>query len=237
MCRAKAEGGQRCATDHAAHNTRRRASRARDATIRTLTSHGIPAIPGPQHPPQYFVGTGRLDTTQVDPAHDNPEAPRNKPTGGLWTSPALTGDHDYTGGPATGWSNWMERNGQLTHDHSLTKVTAAHDAVIVTLRDERDVSALATAYPPPHTGYDGTPTTPFSYDAARAAGIHAIHAHDDLTGYGKPLSGWDIESTVWLDTTKIRTAQTTTPAGRSGTWQDDWHDPDRDDRAWDDTPA
>lgn len=222
MCRSQDEGGRRCDNPaaHAKHNNRRRANRARDKTIRTLHAAGILARPGRSLPPQYFVGTGKLDPTRIPTAQDHDEAPVNKPSGGLWTS----GRSD-DGLPGTAWSQWMASNQQLTSAHTVTTVHARAGTVAVTLDTPEDVQALARLCPPEQFLPDGTPRAPFSYDKARAAGIDAIHATSRVTGYGRPMEGWDVESTVWLNPGKVRAGATAPTAHGNDDWGgDDWDD-------------
>lgn len=205
MCRSCAAGGRRCPgeqryTARAAHNGRRRAAR----TMQKLASSGVRAVRARDAEPQYWWdgGTGAVLTPARSDSIRDPVHPPFMPSGGLWTSPALSSEDADTSlneGFHTAWSDFhTELHGTRIRGR-LTPIKPSYAAVTVQLATEEDFEAACRRWP--HTLATGLgQIRGCSFEAMRRDGVACVQVQTGpLTDIRGPLYGWDVDSAVWLN--------------------------------------
>lgn len=188
-------------------------------------------IGGDALPQQFHLGrdcaTGWIHGSDPDPDIDT----ARKPTGALWTSPAVPGN-----ARATVWSEHYyglgfderravgkgvrERLAQLASPEKLWPVTAAAEARVVRIATFEEALAAAKRWP--------TGEGQMSFAAMRADGIDAVWVQGEAmtrwlsnldegphSSLRRQLFGWDVESVAWLRGEHLRVGQPG-PVDRTG---------------------
>lgn len=173
----------------------------------------LPTMLGANLGPQIHAGKQPTAKGFIPATDGSATSSRFKPNGGLWTSTLIDG--------TTGWVDWCRGEDFGGVDaHAWWQVTPEPDARVLVIDGERDLRAVAEAFPR-DTGYVGIPYIPertVSFEAMIAAGYAGLRVTHEGHWETRYLHGvlntysWDCESTVWLswcftDVTCYREAQ------------------------------
>lgn len=110
----------------------------------------------------------------------------NKPSGGIWTSPATA---EFS------WHDWCEREDWFDELDAVYELRPKDDVAIYTIDSRADLNEVIERFGRDDTRFDSINFEQFfdKYD-----GLHLTTEGESATRHGEPnLNGWDVASVLW----------------------------------------